>query len=394
MNVCMAIIGRENWGRLQPLAEAIYEYQHVYMNPSYQNSETCSHYLAKPFELDIICGGSATVERFGNVAKWIEVELPVGVHRLHSELEGDSPVVKARSLGLTTMDYAAALDRLKPDVLLLIGDRYEALGVACAAVTMRIPLVHLQGGEVSGALDERYRHAISKLSDWHVPATERAKQNLIRMGERPESILTVGCPSSDLARHVKIERTQEQPYLLVAYHPNTTHAETAADEMRTVLQACESFDMRVKVFQPNIDFGSGGIAAVIKDYHAFEVIRNLSPLDYASLLANAACAVGNSSSFVRDSGFYGTPVVLVGDRQSMRECSGNVVRTIASAGDIRWCIEGQLKDGRYPPSDLYGDGHVCERIVKALLDLPKYGQKRLAYEELEPVTCSDWTGAE
>lgn len=387
--VCMAIIDRANWGRLQPLAERL----------CFGLENQNSGFGLNPFPT-LLCGGSTVLERFKRPVDEMHFGRHWEIEELFSELDGDSPVVKARSLGLSCMDYAATLDRIKPGVLILIGDRYEALGVACAAATLRIPICHLQGGEVSGALDERYRHAISKLSDWHVPATKRAAENLIRMGERPESILAIGCPSSDMARRVKIHKTQEQPYLLVVYHPNTTHSETAAAEMEAVLKAVSATGIRAKVLWPNIDSGSGAIAKVIRQHaDEFETIKNLPPLEYAELLANAACCVGNSSSFVRDSGFYGTPVVLVGDRQDGRECGANVMRTTCDHDNIRWGIEQQVKDGRYPPSDLYGDGHVCERIVKALETLPPYGQKRLAYQDEPDVVrmgseSVDWSAAE
>ncbi len=392
--VAMAVIGRENWGRLEPLAD--YLQNKSWHGPWPKGTDWFE-------QVAILCGGASVIERFKTPADEIEAA-GFEVHRCYSELDGDSLVVKARSLGLTTMDYAATLDRLKPDVLILIGDRYEALGVASAAVTLRIPILHIQGGEVSGALDERYRHSISKLADYHIPATERARQNLIRMGERPSSILTVGCPSSDMARTIEIRKTQEQPYLLVVYHPDTNHAGGEAAQMQAVLQAVAATGIHAKVLWPNIDSGSGEIAKVIRQ-HAddFETIKNLPPREYMELIANAACCVGNSSSFVRDSGFFGTPVVLVGTRQNGRECGPNVVRTICAEADIRWGIKQQLDDGRHEPWWGYGDGHVCERIVKALLDLPPYSPKRLAYDvEMEWKRAGsaavemvvDWTGAE
>lgn len=365
VRVAIALVDRANLGRLLPLMEAMRDEPRI--------------------DLEIICGGSTVLERFKSPADDVQADGYL-VHRVWSEFEGDRPIAKARSIGQTTMDYAAKLQEIEPDVLILIGDRYEALGVACAAATMRVPLLHIQGGEVSGALDERYRHAISKMADAHVPATERARDNLIRMGERPESILAVGCPSADLATKVAISEPL-RPYVLVCYHPDTTCGERAGDEMREVLSAVDRIAIYAKLLWPNIDAFSGDVAKRIRQWlempgsFRWQTIKNLSPLDYAQTLASAACAVGNSSSFVRDAGYFGLPVVLVGDRQEGRERGENVMPVPATVAAIHEAIQSQLSHGRYPPSDLYGKPGISKRIVERLLTLEPYGQKRLAYAE-------------
>ena len=378
LKVAMAAIDRANWGRLLPLAEAL---------------------RAEPrIDLTIICGGSTVLERFAQPANDIEAA-SYRVHRVWSEFEGDAPIAKARSLGQTCQDYAAKFQELQPDVLVMIGDRYEALGVACAAATMRIRTVHLQGGEVSGALDERYRHSISKLCEYHIPATARARDNLIRMGERPEAILAVGCPSADLANGinepiVELHRRWHgyHTYLLVCYHPDTTCGERAGEEMEAVLDA---LPLRpIKILWPNMDAFSGEVAKRIRQRVSmpgchWQTIKNLPPLKYAEMLSDAACCVGNSSSFVRDSGFYGVPVVLVGDRQHGRECAENILPCRADAAEIRAAIESQLAHGCYAPSNLYGSPGISARIVEKLLTLEPYGQKRLAYAD-KAEECMAW----
>lgn len=378
LKAAVAIIDRANLGRLLPLMEAMRDETRI--------------------DLSIICGGSTVLERFAQPANDVEAA-GYAVHRVWSEFEGDRPIAKARSLGQTCKDYAAKLQEIDPDVLVLIGDRYEALGVASAAATMRVPICHLQGGEVSGALDERYRHAITKLADYHVPATARARDNLIRMGERPESILAVGCPSADLAENIRPRHIYlgNEPVhsLLVCYHPDTTCGERAGEEMEAVLDAVRRTNIRAKILWPNMDAFSGDVAKRIRQQAqqrlaaqpAWETIKNLPPLEYQQCLADAACCVGNSSSFVRDAGFYGTPVALVGTRQDGRERAANVLD--CCAGDCRQAIEHQLSNGRYPPSDLYGKPGISKRIVERLLTLEPYGQKRLAYAE-QPQECAAW----
>lgn len=359
--VCLSIIDRANWGRLEPLAREM-------------QSDT-------RIDLSLLCGGSTTLKRFGGLADELAGDGYDVASRLFNEIEGSTPLTMARSGGLCQMDAAAELARLDPNIVVLIGDRYQALAVATAAVTLGIPLVHLQGGEVSGSLDERYRHAITKLADYHVPATKRAAEYLIRMGERPESILCVGCPGVDI---VPVEDWIQPHCVLVVYHPDTNCAETACGEMRAVLMATQAaaHNHLKEVFWPNIDAGADEVSKVIRQHAELSnltTIKNLSPAEYAGLLKNAACAIGNSSSFIRDSARFGTPVVLVGSRQDGRERGPNVMSVPAKSDVIAAAIRQQLSHGRYDPSDLYGSPGISQRICEAIVALEPVREKRLAY---------------
>jgi UDP-hydrolysing UDP-N-acetyl-D-glucosamine 2-epimerase len=281
----------------------------------------------------------------------------------------------------------------------LIGDRYEALAAAVAAAYMNITIVHLQGGEVSGSIDESARHAISKFAHFHLPATEQAKNYLIRMGERPDTILGVGCPSSDLAKQIESRIDPavlanrghgatidvRNPYLLVVFHPTTTEYGGERSQMDEVLRALDVLAAPTVLLWPNIDAGSDHISKAIRDFrnqHEANWLRtmtNLTPEHYLQVLATTACAIGNSSSFVRDAGYFGTPVVLVGDRQRFRECDRNVVRVSPDARAIVDAARSQLAIGRYPAGTLYGDGNVAARFVRELESLKPYVQKHLAF---------------
>jgi UDP-hydrolysing UDP-N-acetyl-D-glucosamine 2-epimerase len=318
---------------------------------------------------------------------------------IHTELEGSVPTTMAKSVGFGVIEFASEFSRLKPDVVLIIGDRYEAFSAAIAAAYMNVPIVHLQGGEVSGSIDESARHCISKLSQFHVPATARAADYLVKMGERKDTILTTGCPSSDLARvfdrsldddiinargsgaHIDVKK----PFLLVVFHPTTTEYGGERAQMESVLYALEQTKMQTLILWPNIDAGSDHISKAIREARAdrsvdfFRTLTNLTPENYLKVLANAACAVGNSSSFVRDAGYFGTPIVLVGNRQNHRERDVHVVHTEPVGESVQRVLQQQLQHGRYPPSTLYGDGHVSPRIANALVALTPYVQKHLAY---------------
>jgi UDP-hydrolysing UDP-N-acetyl-D-glucosamine 2-epimerase len=255
----------------------------------------------------------------------------------------------------------------------------------------------VQGGEVSGSIDESARHAITKFAQYHFPATKGSVENLLGMGERPETILGFGCPSSDIARTLDRQLLPEvvnltgagceidvsARYLLVVYHPTTTEFGDERAQMEAVLEALGRVKIQTVLLWPNIDAGSDHISKAIRIFRDHDkpdwlrVITNLMPERYLQVLANAACAVGNSSSFVRDSSYFGTPIVNVGTRQSGRERAENVLDVGIGTGAIEAGIRRQLAHGRYAPSTLYGDGYVSRRIVESLAQLEPYIQKRL-----------------
>jgi UDP-hydrolysing UDP-N-acetyl-D-glucosamine 2-epimerase len=377
--VCVVLVDRANYGRLKPVMEAIHQHPDL--------------------ELQSIAAGTMVLERFGRPVELVKASgLPVD-GEIYTELEGSTPSSMAKSVGFATVEFASEYQRLKPDLVLLIGDRYEALAAAISAAYMNICIAHLQGGEVSGSIDESARHAISKFAHFHFPATARSRDYLVRMGEAPASILAVGCPSSDLARTLDESLPEgvvnatgsgaaidiAQPFFLVVFHPTTTAYGTEQEEMWELLKALDHENVPTLMLWPNIDAGSDHISKTIRvfrDQNApkwLRTITNLNPENYLRVLARASCAIGNSSSFVRDAGYFGTPVVLVGARQEGREVDAHVVPVHALAPEIVSAIQYQRQNGRYPASTLYGDGQVSGRIADALATLTPYTQKRLQY---------------
>lgn len=377
--VLVVLVDRANYGRLKPVMQAIKE-----------NSA---------LELQTVCAGTMVLKRFDYTTQIVR-EDGFEIHgEVFVELEGSTPTTMAKSVGFATIEFASEFQRLKPDVVLLIGDRYEALAAAIASAYMNIPLVHLQGGEVSGSIDESARHAISKFAQFHVPSTKRAADFLIRMGEQPDTILTLGCPSSDIARMFDRTLTHEivnargggseidvsKPFLLVVFHPTTTEYGDEWTQVDELLNALEDVAIQTLLLWPNIDAGADQISKAIRTFRDLEninwlrTITNFTPEDYLKVLANTACAIGNSSSFVRDASYFGTPVVLVGNRQKGRETAEHVMRVKASKENILSAVRKQLEHGRYSPSTLYGDGHVSERVADAIANLAPYIQKQLAF---------------
>jgi len=377
--VCVVLVDRANYGRLKPVMRSIQQHPDL--------------------ELQVLCAGTMVLERFDQPVNVVRRDgFPVD-GEMYVELEGSTPTSMAKSVGFGTVEFASEFRRLDPDIVLLIGDRYEALGAVIAAAYMNLCIVHVQGGEVSGSIDESARHAITKFSHFHVPSTERAAEYLVRMGEREDTILTIGCPSSDIARD--LERSFDpgllndrgsgamidlnKPYILVVFHPTTTEYGGERRQMESLLCALGRVSCQTVLLWPNIDAGSDHISKairVLRDKRSAPWLRtliNLRPEDYLRVLGAASCAVGNSSSFVRDASFFGTPVVLVGNRQAGREFDAHVTPVAVETSAIEDAVRAQLGRGRYSPSRLYGDGHVAPRVAEAVARLEPYRQKRLDY---------------
>jgi UDP-hydrolysing UDP-N-acetyl-D-glucosamine 2-epimerase len=377
--VCVVLVDRANYGRLKPVLGEIQRHAEL--------------------ELQVLAAGTMVLERFDQPVRLVREDgFPVD-GEVYLELEGSTPATMAKSLGFGIVEFASELHRLRPDLVVLIGDRYEALAAALAAAYMNITIVHFQGGEVSGSIDESARHAITKLAHYHVPSTDRSKSFVVQMGERPDTIIGVGCPSSDLAlkldtafdpalvngRGSGVVIDFDRPFLLVVFHPTTTEYGGESAQMWALLQALERTAIQTLILWPNIDAGSDHIGKAIRQFRVkheaswLRAITNLAPEVYLKVLATTACAVGNSSSFVRDAGYFGTPVVLVGNRQNHRETDAHVVRVPADTEVITAAMRRQLEHGRYPPSTLYGDGGVASRVVSRLPAIALYRQKHLGY---------------
>jgi GDP/UDP-N,N'-diacetylbacillosamine 2-epimerase (hydrolysing) len=377
--VCVILVDRANYGRLKPVMRAIQE------RPT--------------LELQVLAAGTMVLERFDQPVRLVRQDGFRVDGEVYVEVEGSIPTTMAKSVGFGIVEFASELHRIKPDFVLLIGDRYEALAAAIASAYMNIPLVHIQGGEVSGSIDESARHAITKFAQYHFPATKRARDYLVRMGERPETILGVGCPSSDIARTLdrKLDPVvlnsrgagatidPTKPFLLAVFHPTTTEYGGERGQMDALLSALSQIRVPTLLLWPNIDAGSDHISKVIREFRTsrdmswLRTMTNMSPENYLKVLASTACAIGNSSSFVRDAGYFGCPVVLVGKRQDYREADVHVTRVPPESHLIRNAVRDQLAHGRYGPSSLYGDGQVSERIAAALETLEPYVQKHLAF---------------
>lgn len=360
--VLVLLVNRANYGRLKPVMQAIDAHPDL--------------------ELKIACAGTMLLDRFKTCAHQVRADGFTVDYEFLCELEGSTPYSQAMGTGLAGMNFSTVLYQCDPDCLLVIGDRSETLGCVGSAVYHNTPICHAQGGENSGTRDDKARKMITQAADWHVPATEQAASTVLRQLDQMHSdycyrddspseypnILTDGCPSSDIAAKITPRPNGD---ILAMYHPNTDHPETSRNEAEQFCKAIQSLaneGKRVVLLWPNIDAGSGDIVREMRwiNHPRIELHKNFPPEEFMQRLADCAVAVGNSSSFCRDSSFFGTPVVLVGDRQQGRERASNVTEVPCYAEVIIGVVRAKIAHGRYEPSTLYGDGKVSGRIAEGL----------------------------
>lgn len=273
------------------------------------------------------------------------------------------------------------LQQLRPDVLLLLGDRGEMLAGAIAALHLGIPSVHLHGGERSGTVDEPVRHAISKLASIHLVATEDARQRLQRMGEQAERIHVVGAPGLDglaalgaASEHDTLAQLQVPAgFVLALFHPVVQQAQEAAVQTRALLQALALAGRPVLWLDPNADAGSAAILQALAGGQLPAGSRRVTHLPralFAAALRHCSVLVGNSSAGIIEAASFGTPVVNVGDRQRLRLHGPNVVDVPVESHAVATALRGQLEHGRWPCENPWGDGCTARRIAGLLATLP------------------------
>jgi len=374
----------------------------VTARPSYARVKTALAALEThpDIELQLVVAASALLERYGSASSVMEKDGFRIASRVFMLLEGETPQTSAITTGLGLVEMASVFENLKPDVVVTIADRFETLATATAAAFMNIPLVHLQGGEVTGSVDEKVRHAVTKLADLHFVATEKARERVIRMGEEPDRVFMTGCPSIDLA--AQVARTPgngfdpfafgvgpildlSESYLVVMQHPVTTEHALAKEQALETLYAVRDLGFPALWFWPNPDAGSDGTSKAIRWFREHEspanihFFRNFPPETFLRLLNRCSCIIGNSSAAVRECAFLGVPAVNIGTRQEGRERGCNVLDAPHDRRRIEEAARIQLGRGRFPSDPVYGDGKAGGRIAELLARVPLSVEKRLAY---------------
>ncbi|HTG43998.1 MAG TPA: UDP-N-acetylglucosamine 2-epimerase [Verrucomicrobiae bacterium] len=380
--ICVVITARPSYARVKTALEAIK------VHPG--------------LELQLVVAASAVLERYGEALKYIRNDGFDVKATVFMVLEGENLVTSAKSTGLGMMELATVFDNLKPDMVVTIGDRYETLATAAAASYMNIPLIHMQGGEVTGSIDEKVRHAVTKLADYHFTCTQMAAQRVQRMGEDPEAVFVTGCPSIDIADEVlksplldfsPLEKyggvgaslDLSQGYLVVLQHPVTTEYEQSRQHIVETLYGVKEAGLPTLWFWPNVDAGSDGTSKGIRAFREqekpanFHFFKNMEASDFLRLLYSSKAIIGNSSVAIRECSYLGIPAVNIGTRQSGRERGDNVIDVNYDRAEILRAIQTHINCTERPRSTIYGDGHAGARIAELLSQIKPRIEKRLTY---------------
>jgi UDP-hydrolysing UDP-N-acetyl-D-glucosamine 2-epimerase len=380
--ICVVITARPSYSRIKTALQAIKDHPDL--------------------ELQLVVAASALLDRYGSAINNIEKDGFEIAARVFNVLEGENLTAAAKTTGIGILELSTVFDNLNPHVVLTVADRFETMATAISASYMNIPLAHVQGGEVTGNIDEKVRHAITKLADMHFVASQSAHERVIRLGEHPESVYNTGCPSIDLAAQIlespqldfdpykKYGGVGDHPdlkngYVVLMQHPVTNEYKESRKHMEATLDALLKIQKPVLCFWPNVDAGADGTSTAMRSFREqqqpknFHFFKNMEPDDFLKLLYNSYCLVGNSSVGIRECAYLGVPVVNIGSRQNKRDRGNNVIDTDYDANAIRSAIEKWLDSPKPASSNVYGGGKAGKNIANLLAELPLHYHKTISY---------------
>ena len=376
--ICFPITSRAYYGRSQLLIRKLHAHPDI--------------------DLKLMLGGSILLDKY---SRHIADDIAAGGFDIASSLfnviEGGNHVAMAKTACLTALEFTNELHKADPDVVVICGDRFEQLAIAMAAAYLNITIAHIEGGDVTGSIDESVRHAITKLAHIHFVTNADAHRRVLAMGEDPKYVFNTGSLDVELAslvdRSIASDEINsfgvghaidvEQPFLMVVQHPVTTEADNRA-HLETTLRAVSGMDLPAIWFWPNADAGTGEMADSLRHMRErhpeltakMHFITNVPADRFVALLANAACLVGNSSAGIKECSYLGTPVVNIGGRQQGRLSGEHVMHVGYDATEIAAAVAAQLVHGPYPASDIYHRPNASDTVVEILASAELYTQKR------------------
>ena len=376
--ICFPITSRAYYGRSQLLIKKLHAHPDI--------------------DLKLMLGGSILLDKY---SRHIADDIAAGGFEIEASLfnviEGGNHVAMAKTACLTALEFTNTFYTASPDLVVICGDRFEQLAIAMSAAYLNITIAHIEGGDVTGSIDESVRHAITKLAHVHLVTNEDAHRRVLAMGEDPAYVFNTGSLDVELAAHVSTTITSEhvnalgvghdvdiaQPFLMVVQHPVTTEKDNRA-HLETTLKVVASFALPTIWFWPNPDAGTGEMADSLRHMREkhpeltahMRFITNVPANDFIALLAHASCLIGNSSAGIKECSFLGTPVVNIGARQQGRLAGEHVTHVGYDATEIGAAIATELAHGRYEPSHIYYKDNASETIANLLATTPLYTQKR------------------
>jgi UDP-hydrolysing UDP-N-acetyl-D-glucosamine 2-epimerase len=380
--ICVVVTARPSYSRIKTALTAIKEHPEL--------------------ELQLVIAGSALLDRYGNAVDFIEKDGFEIAAKVFMVLEGENPTTMAKTTGLGVMELTNVFYNLKPEAVVTIADRFETIATSIAAAYQNIPLVHIQGGEVTGSIDEKVRHANTKLADLHLVASEDARERVLKLGENPGKVINTGCPSIDLAKEIlespeldfdPIEKyggvgskfNWKAGYIVVMQHPVTTEYQKAKAHITETLKAIKKLDLPTFWFWPNVDAGSDGTSNGIRTFREIEkpknihFFKNMEPKDFLRLLKNSKALVGNSSAGLRECAYLGVPVVNIGNRQFRRIREKNVTDVNYKLDEILKATQKSINTKHFESSDIYGTGNSGENIAEILATSELTFSKTITY---------------
>ena len=324
--------------------------------------------------------------------------------RVPMPLEGDSAKSTVKGMAAGLDGFAEAFEALKPDMVMILGDRYEMLMVASAALIFRIPVIHLHGGEITeGAYDDSIRHAITKLSTWHFTATERYRKRVIQMGEDPERVFCSGSPATDgitrfatmslpeLEESIGFELGED--FLLCTFHPVTTQPGDEERQTAALLNALDQRDEKVLFTMPNSDTGGRRVAEMIEEWTSAHpgravAVTSLGRKRYYSALAHCGAVIGNSSSGLIEAPSFGVPTLNIGDRQKGRDRGNTVIDCKAEENEIVGGLQKVMSEDfrsfcRDHGKNPYNRAGTVDYIMEKILTFNPHQQK--TFHDIEPI---------
>jgi GDP/UDP-N,N'-diacetylbacillosamine 2-epimerase (hydrolysing) len=366
--ICVITGNRAEYGLLYPLLKAIKNY--------------------KELSLKLIATTSHLSAEFGLTYKQIEKDGFIIDEKINNLSKSNTRASIVKSTGLLTMLLADSLEKLNPDIVLLIGDRYETHAAATASMLMNIPIAHIHGGEITeGAVDEQIRHSITKMSYLHFCSTEIYRNRIIQMGEDPKRVFNTGAPGIDNINNLKLLSKTDlekkldwnfnQKSALFTYHPSTLTNENLDNDLTKIFKVLSNINLNILFTYSNSDHGGEKINKKIELFcesnpNCFRVFKNLGSLKYLSVMNHVDLIIGNSSSGIIEAATFQKPVVNIGLRQKGRLRNGNVIdcelEDLANSIELALSVEFRLKCKKV--NNIYGEGNTSEAIINKLISEP------------------------
>jgi GDP/UDP-N,N'-diacetylbacillosamine 2-epimerase (hydrolysing) len=376
--ICFPITSRAYYGRSQLLIKKLHNHPAV--------------------ELELMLSGSILLDKYSrHIADDIEAGGFTISASMFNVIEGGNHVAMAKTACLTALEFTNGFAAIDPDVVVICGDRFEQLAIAMAAAYLNKTVAHIEGGDVSGSIDESVRHAITKLAHIHFVTNDDAQRRVLAMGEDPKYVFNTGSLDVELASRIDTVMTNERvnaygvghdvdvtkPFLMVIQHPVTSEPDNRK-HLETTLRAVGDLGVPTIWFWPNPDAGTGEMAETIRHFREHDAapagkmrfITNVPADEFVAMLKATACLIGNSSAGIKECSYLGTPVVDLGGRQYGRLAADNVVHAGYDANAIRAAVERQLRHGRYPASQIYYRPDASQQITDRLAAVELYTQKR------------------